>query len=41
MMATVCTSGEEAEVMGKLRVIEVGRAFYPSLVTNERPVENY
>lgn len=41
MTATVCAGGEEAEVMGELRIIEVGRAFYPSSVTNERPVENY
>jgi hypothetical protein len=41
MMATDFAELAVLEVMGKLRIDEVGRAFYPRLVTNERPVENY
>jgi hypothetical protein len=40
-MATACAEEEEAEIMVNVRIIEVGRAFYPRPVTNERPVENF
>jgi hypothetical protein len=41
MMATVCAERGVSGVMGEMRIIEVGRAFYPSLMANERPVDNY
>ncbi len=41
MMTTVCAEEDVSEVMSELRFDEVGRAFYPTLMTNERPVENY
>jgi hypothetical protein len=41
MTATVGADEDEAEIMGKVRIIERGRAFYPRLVKNERAVENF
>jgi hypothetical protein len=41
MMAIDCAEQGVSEVMGTLGIIEVGRAFYPRLMANERPVENY
>jgi hypothetical protein len=41
MMATVWAGEDVSEVMGKLRIFDVGRAFYPRRMANERPVDNY